>query len=148
MALERRKLALLGKVLLRLKKITIEQLGEALNVQKEKNIKKMLGEILVELGHISKGELQSALALQFQYPHITISRYRLDREIINLVPEEVAKRYKLIPLDRFGKIITIAMLNPLDREAITTIAKITGLEVRIFVSNWQELDETINLVYR
>ena len=128
--------------------ITLEQLSQALIIQREKYPNKMLGEILVDLGNITIDELHNALALQFQYPHIKIHKYKLSKEILDLVPKEVAQRYKLIPLDRFDNILTVAMFNPLDREAIKTITEITGLDIRVFVAFREELDETIALVYK
>lgn len=148
MALAREKLAPLGKILLDLKKITVEQLSRVLIVQREKYPDRMVGEILVDMGYLTTDDLHNALALQFHYPHIQIRKYKLDKKILELIPKEVAQRHKLIPLDKFGKIITIAMFNPLDKEALKTISEITGLEVRAFVSYREELDETINLVYR
>ena len=124
MVLERRKSAPLGKILLDLKKITLEQLSQALIVQREKYPDKMVGEILVDMGYMSTDDLHNALALQFHYPHIQIRKYKLDKDVLALVPKEIAQRYKLVPLDRFGKILTIAMFNPLDREALKTINKI------------------------
>lgn len=149
MVLERRrKLAPLGKILLNLGKITLEQLSQGLIIQREKYPDKMLGEILVDLGHITIDELHNALALQFQYPHIKINKYKLSKETLDLVPKEVAQRFKLIPLDKFDNILTVAMFNPLDREAIKTITEITGLDIRVFVAFREELDETISLVYK
>ncbi len=148
MALERRKSAPLGKILLDLKKITLDQLSQALVVQREKHPDKMVGEILVDLGYLTTDELHNALALQFHYPHIQLRKYKLEKEILDLIPKEVAQRYKVVPLDKFGKILTIAMFNPLDREALKTISQLTGLDVRAFVSQREELDETITLVYR
>ena len=145
---KRRKLAPLGKILLNLKKITLEQLSQALIFQREKYPDKMLGEILMDLGYITIDELHNALALQFQYPHIKITQYRLTKEVLNLIPKEIAQRYKLIPLDKFDKILTVAMFNPLDREAIKTISDFTGLDIRVFVAYREELDETISLVYK
>jgi len=145
---KRRKLAPLGKILLNLDKITLEQLSQALIVQREKYPDKMLGEILIDLGYITVDELHNALALQFQYPHIKITHYKLEKEVLDLIPKEIAQQYKLVPLDRFNKILTVAMFNPLDREAIKKIASITGLDIRVFVAYREELDDTISLVYK
>lgn len=149
MVLERkRKLAPLGKILLNRKTITREQLNQALLIQKEVYPGKILGQILVDLGYVSTDELHSALGLQFQYPYIKITQYKITKEVLSLIPKEVAHRYKIIPLDKFDTILTLAMFNPLDREAIKTVTKITGLEVRVFVAGRKDLDEVIDLVYR
>ena len=148
MALERRKSAPLGKILLDLKKINLEQLSQALILQREKYPEKMLGEILIDLGYINNDDLHSALALQFNYPHIQISKYKLSEEILSLIPKELAQKYKVVPLDKFNDILTVAVFNPSDRQALEVISKITALEVRVFVAYREELEETIALVYK
>jgi len=144
----KRKLGTLGKILLDRKTITHEQLNQALLMQKEIYPGKMLGQILVDLGYVTTDELYTTLGLQFQYPHIKIVQCKITKEILNLVPKEVVKRYKVVPLDKFDTILTLAMFNPLDQEAIKTITEITGLNIRVFVASRKELDEVINLVYR
>ncbi len=147
MALERRKLSSLGKILVKLKKITLTQLNKVLAIQKE-NPSRRLGDIFLELDYITRDDLHNALALQFQYPFINISKYKLSKEIIKIVPKEIAKRYKLVPMNKFKKILTIAMFNPLDEEALQVISELTGLKIRLFVSSREELDEVIDSVYK
>ena len=146
--LERKKTTFLGQLLLRLNKITAEQLREALLLQKNEQPRRMLGEILINQGVISREELYYALALQFLYPHVEIGRYKLNKEVINLIPQEVAMRYQLVPLDRFSDILTIGMANPLDREAIKTIEEMTHLKVRVFVVYVQDLKNAFDLIYK
>ena len=148
MVLERKKVAYLGQILLKLNKITNEQLKEALVIQRSEYPDKPVGEVLIDLGYITRDELYNALALQFLYPHIEISRYKLDKEIIDLIPAEMARRYKVIPLDKFGNILTLAMFNPLDKEAIEAIGKITGLKIRGFVVDREDLQQALELVYK
>lgn len=144
----KRKSALLGKILLNRKTITREQLNQALLIQKEVCPDKALGQILVNLGYMSTDELHTVLGLQFQYPHIKITQYKITKEVLSLIPKEVVKRYKVIPLDKFDTILTLAMFNPLDRKAIKEVTEITGLDVRVFVAGRKDLDEAIGLVYR
>lgn len=144
----KRKLAPIGKILLNRKTITREQLNQALLLQKSTYPDRVLGQILIDLGYVSTDEIYNALGLQFQYPYIEITQYKIAREVLSLIPKEVAKRYKIIPLDKFDTILTLAMFNPLDKEAITIVTKITGLEVRVFVAGRKDLDEIINLIYK
>ena len=148
MVLERRKIASLGQIFIRLGKITPEQLKEGLTVQKEKCPDKPIGKILIDLGYITTDELYNAIALQFLYPHIEVQRYKLDKAVTDLIPKDIARRYKLIPLDKFGAILTIAMFNPLDQEAIDVVAKITGLKIRVYIATLEDLEEVLGLVYK
>lgn len=144
----KKKVATLGKILLNRKAITREQLNQALLMQKEVYPGKILGQILLDLGYVTTDELHTALGLQFQYPYIKITQYKINNEVLGLIPKEVAKHYKIIPLDKFDTVLTLAMFNPLDQEAIKAVTKITKLEVRVFVADRKDLDETIDLVYK
>ena len=148
MTLQRRKLATLGQILIKLNKITIEQLKEALLLQKDKYPQMRLGEILIEAGFITLQELHNALAFQFLYPHIEIRRYRLTKEIIELVPKDIAYEHKIVPLDRFDNILTVAVFNPLDKKAKDIVQKATGLQVRIFVASLEDIEETLEIIYK
>ncbi|MCK4917621.1 MAG: hypothetical protein KAJ79_02425 [Candidatus Omnitrophica bacterium] len=147
MALERRKISLLGKILVKSKKISLKELNDVLVIQKE-NPSRRLGDILIESGAITSDDLHNALALQFQYPYLNVSKYKFSKEILDIVPKEMAKRYKLLPMDKVKNILTIAMFNPLDEEALQVISELTGLEIRLFVASREELDEVIHSVYK
>ena len=53
-----------------------------------------------------------------------------------------------MPLDKFRDILTIAMVNPLDREVIEKVEQITGLKGRVFVCFRKELEEAVNMLYK
>ncbi|MFA5271307.1 MAG: hypothetical protein WC412_03070 [Candidatus Omnitrophota bacterium] len=148
MPLERKKIASLGQVLLTLRKITAEQLKEVLLLQKQSFPHRPLGELLIELKYATKDDIHKALALQFLYPQIELHRYKLDQEIIRLIPKEIAYKYKMIALDKFGNILTVGMLNPLDKEAIDIIEKLTHLKTRLFMVTEEDLEHTLSLLYK
>jgi type IV pilus assembly protein PilB len=148
MPLERKKIASLGQVLLTLHKITNDQLKEVLFLQKQNTPHRPLGELLIELGYATKDDIYKALALQFLYPQLELPRYKLEHDIINLIPKDIAYKFKLIALDKFGNILTVGMLNPLDKEAIDIVEKFTHLKTRIFMVNEEELHRTLELVYK
>lgn len=148
MPLERKKIASLGQVLLTLHKITQEQLKEVLFLQKQSLPHKPLGELLIELGYATKDDIHKALALQFLYPQIELHRYKLEQDTVRLIPKDIAYKYKLIGIDKFGDIFTVGMLNPLDKEAIEIIEKLTHLKTRIFMVNEEDLERTLALIYK
>ena len=148
MVLKRRKLGSLGQILIRLGKITPEQLKKTLSLQREQHPNKFLGELFVELQFITKEELYNILAFQFLYPCIDIQNYKLTESILHLVPKEIALKYKLVPLDKFSGILTLAMVNPLEKEAIDAVEKVTGLKVRVFVAALIDIEKILSLIYR
>lgn len=148
MPLERKKIASLGQVLLTLHKITVDQLKEVLLLQKESLPHRPIGELLIEHKYATKDDIHKALALQFLYPQIELHRYKLEQEIIRLIPKEIAYKYKLIALDKFGNILTVGMPNPLDKEAIDIVEKLTHLKTRLFMVSEEELERTFTLIYK
>jgi len=123
-------------------------LKEALLLQKNKYPDKNLGSILVSLGYVTEDEIYTALALQYAYPIININRYKFNEDVINVLPKEIVLKYSILPLDKFRDILTIAMVNPLDREIIEKVEQITGLKVRVFVCFRKELEEAISMLYK
>ena len=143
----RRKSSTLGQVLIKNGKITAEQLKEALQIQKTRYEGKMLGEVLVKEGYISEDDLYAALSAQFMYPSVDVSRYAINPDVLTFVPRELAVSHQMIPLDRFGNILTLAMVNPLDKEGTMAVEQSTGLKTRAFIVSRKDYDDTIGAVY-
>ncbi|MCX7661608.1 MAG: type II secretion system protein GspE, partial [Candidatus Omnitrophica bacterium] len=97
----------LGELLVERKVITSQQLEKAIAVQKEKG--GLIGEILVELGFAKEEDIAQALTAQYGFPFLPLSNYEINPEIIKLIPLRVAKQYLLIPIDKIGNNITLAM---------------------------------------
>ncbi|MFH1645428.1 MAG: ATPase, T2SS/T4P/T4SS family [Candidatus Omnitrophota bacterium] len=113
--------------------ITQAKLKKALAYQKEKGGK--LSDVLVELGFIKQEDFLSALSQDLNIPLINLAKYNADPEVINLIPIEIVKQYKLLPLSKIGSTITIAVCDPLDIFAIDDIKSLTGYEVRLMLAS-------------
>jgi type IV pilus assembly protein PilB len=122
----------LGGILMSEGLVTPEQITEALEKQKETG--NLLGEILVELGYITENNLVKTLSMQFQFPFISPMNYEISKEVLELVPAEMMYRHLFIPLDKFGNILTVAMGGLLEEEVVQEIKKLTGCDVRIYIS--------------
>jgi type IV pilus assembly protein PilB len=122
----------LGGILMSEGLVTPEQITEALEKQKETG--NLLGEILVELGYITENNLVKILSMQFQFPFISPMNYEISNEVLELVPAEMMYKHLFIPLDRFGNILTIAMGGLLEEEVVQEIKKLTGCDVRVYIS--------------
>ena len=77
-----------------------------------------LGQALVMLGYISQDELISFLVKQCKIPHISLADYSIDPRIVRLLPADLCRRYKLMAIDKLGSILTVCMVNPLDMDAL------------------------------
>ena len=143
----RRKSSTLGQVLIKNRKITAEQLKEALQIQKTRYEGRMLGEVLVKEGYINEDDLYAALSAQFMYPSVEVGHYTVDRDLLSLVPRDMAARHLMLPLDRFGNVMTLAMVNPLDKDGIEAVESSSGLKVRAFIISRKDFDDSIGVIY-
>lgn len=109
----------LPAILLEQGKASLEQLEHALAIQKETGA--FLGEILVEEGILDERSLLSFLAKFCKIPHLSLLDYLIDAEVAALVPKEVCLEYRLIPIDKLGRNLTIAMVNPLNTKALEVV---------------------------
>lgn len=109
----------LPALLLQQGKASREQLERALAIQKETGA--FLGEILVEEGILDEKSLLSFLAKFCKIPHLSLLDYLIDAEVAALVPKEVCLQYRLIPIDKLGRNLTIAMVNPLNTKALEVV---------------------------
>jgi len=135
----------LGDLLLKEKRITPEQLQEALTYQKQKGGK--LGFALVSLGFTKEAEITALLSKQFGVPSIAIGQFQIDPSVIKLVPAETAQKYQIIPLSRSGATLTIAMTDPTNVFAMDDIKFMTGYNVEPVVASETEVDEALHRYY-
>lgn len=122
----------LGELLRERKIITDAQLKEALEIQEQKG--DLIGEILISLGYAKEEEIAQALTVQYGFPYIPLDNYEIDRETINLLPEGIIRKYGVIPLDKIGTTLTVAMVNPLNAEALEELGALTKCDIQPFVT--------------
>jgi type IV pilus assembly protein PilB len=123
----------IGELLLKEKKITPQQLQEALNYQKANGGK--LGLNLVKLGFVRDEEITALLSKQYGVPSINLAQFEVDAAVIKLIPSETAQKYQIIPLSRSGATLTIAMTDPTNVFAMDDIKFMTGYNVEPVVSS-------------
>jgi len=136
----------LGELLIERGIINKRQLENALGVQKEKG--GLLGEVLVELGLVKEEDIAQALTCQYGFPYLPLKNYEIDCEVIKTIPKHVAKQYCLIPIDKIGKNLTLAMANPLNIQAIEDAEMITKCVVQTFVSTATDVRKAIEKYYK
>jgi len=135
----------LGELLLERGIITEAQLEKTLKIQKEKG--GLIGQILVMLGYAKEEEIAQALTVQYGFPYLPLEYYEINAEAIKLIPENVAKQYNLIAIDKMGDLLTIAMSNPLNVQAVEDIELITKCKVQVFVSTMTDVNNAIKKHY-
>ena len=133
-------------ILLKSKHITKEQLDRALDLQKEKGIP--LRRVLVEKGIITEDALLSLFSEQLYMPALRLAKYKFDQEVINLIPERMAKLYNIIPLSRIGSTLTVSISDPLNIFALDDLKNFTGCNIDIVLSPEDEIAHAIETQYR
>lgn len=135
----------LGELLLEKGIINEVQLEKALKIQKEKG--GLIGQILVMLGYAKEDEIAQVLTVQYGFPYLPLESYDISPEVIKLIPENVAKQYNLIAIDRIGNLLTISMSNPLNSQAIEDIEVLTGSKIQVFISTMTDINNAIKKYY-
>ncbi|MDO8749452.1 MAG: hypothetical protein Q7J72_10130 [Candidatus Omnitrophota bacterium] len=136
----------LGELLVEKALVTQEQLDEALELQKDKG--GLIGEILVELKYTTEDDIAKMLTAQYGFAYLPLSNYEIDQSLINLIPERVARQYCLIPIDKIGTNLTIAMSNPLNSQAVEDMETLTSCSVQTFVSTASDIKQAIERYYK
>ena len=123
----------IGELLLKEKRITPEQLQEALNYQRQNGGK--LGFNLIKLGFVKDEEITALLSKQYGVPSIALSQFEIDPAVVKLVPAETAQKYQIVPLSRAGATLTIAMTDPTNVFAMDDLKFMTGYNVEPVVAS-------------
>ena len=140
------KTSKIGVILVKNNIITEKQLQEALKIQKQ-NPEKRIGEILVELKYLTDEELLNALSMQFGIPIVNLSKYEIKDDIIKILPEDMIKKYKVIPINRFGNTLILAVDDPSNIAAIDDIKFYTGYNIDIVIASIKDIKATIDRIF-
>ena len=135
----------LGELLLKEKLITQEQLSKAIDEQRSGGGR--IGFNLTKLGFVDEKELTEFLSRQYGIPSIDLSSTEIDPEIIKLIPEDVARKYQIIPVSRAGSTLTIAMADPSNIFAIDDVKFLTGYSVETVVASEAAMKGAIEQYY-
>ncbi|MBW7874434.1 MAG: type IV-A pilus assembly ATPase PilB [Candidatus Cloacimonetes bacterium] len=135
----------LGDALVEKGLITAAQLQEALT--KGKLSGKRVGIILIEMGLVTEKEIVRVLSEQLNVPQIDLSNYLIEPSTVKLIPEHVARRHQLIPINKVGNKLTVAMVDPLNILAIDDVALMTGLVVKPVIVTAKDLNDALDEAY-
>ncbi len=107
----------------------------------------LFGEALVNLAFATEEDIAQALTCQYGFPYLPLANYEIDPEVIRSVPANLCGQFCLVPIDKIGKSLTLAMANPLNVKAVDDVELITGCTVQAFVSTTTDIRNAIKKYY-
>jgi chromosomal replication initiator protein DnaA len=136
----------LGELLIEQRLITQNMLDQALALQKQRQIP--LGKILLQLGYVTEEDLNTILSKQFGSIYINPRGFSLkDNQVLDLIPEETARKYKCFPIELIDQHLTIAMSDPWDTQAIQDLTESTKLTIQPIFSRKEWILQIIDKYY-
>lgn len=114
---------------------------------REKDSNQKLGDVLLQKGFITEQQLIEVLEFQLGIPHVSLYRYPFDTKLFSIVPKDVAKRNLLIPLKKDGEKLFVAMADPMDFYTIDDLRLSTGFQIEAAIATKDDILRAINKYY-
>ncbi len=137
--------ARIGNLLVKDKKISVEQLEEGLKRQREKGGN--LGSNLIELGYVDESDLTEVLAKQLGVQSVELKMDEIDEDVVSIIPAEVSMKFNAIAFEKSGKILKVAIADPTNSFALDSIKLITGCKVEPYISSETAIHKIIENVF-
>jgi type IV pilus assembly protein PilB len=122
-----------------------EQIEEAIALQKIKGIS--LDKALLEKGLINEKDLLMLLVRELNIPFINLSKYKIDPSLKEIIPERIARLYKIVPLSSLERTMTIALSDPLNVFVMDDLKNFTGKDIDVVMSTNTEILKAIDNFY-
>ena len=135
----------LGEILIDAGLLNPTNLENALSEAKKRNIR--LGNALISLGIISEDKMLDALSSQLSLRKIDLSKTIVDPAIGKLVPERLAKQFKMVPVTMVGDVLTVALSDPLNVFALDALKRDVNANIEIALSNERDILKAIDYVW-
>ena len=104
--------------------------------------------ILLDLKLAKEEEVAAELTTHHAFPYLPLKYYEINPDAVKMIPKELATEHLLMPLDLFNDNLMIAMVNPLDLQAIRKVGNISKCSVQVFVSTLSDITTAIAKHYK
>ena len=131
----------IGDLLIEYKKITREDLEEALRLQKEFNLR--VGETLIELGKVTKNDIEWVLSKQLDIPFVIVENINLDPKLISKFSEELLVGNRILPLYETDEEIAIATDEPLNQDVFESMEGFANKKIKLSSGNGEKIREIL-----
>jgi MSHA biogenesis protein MshE len=136
----------LGDVLVQQRLISQEQLQQTLDLQRTTG--KKMGRLLIETGIITEELLANGLARQLRIPFVNLKTFPFRADVVKLLPESAARRFKALVLEDKGDTLLVALGDPLDLFAFDELARILKRNIAIAAVPESSLPVAFDRLYR
>ncbi len=137
----------LGEILVKNNLINRDQLGKALEEQKLSGNQLRIGSILINQKLLTEEQLTSFLSKQYGVPSVNLGDYEIDPAVIKIIPPEVVQKYQLLPVNRAGATLIVAVSDPSNLFAIEDIKFMTGYNIEMVVASERDIKNSIDKYY-
>jgi len=135
----------LGELLVRNNLLTQEQVNKAVSEQKMN--KERFVATLIRLKYINEDDLSAFLSRQYGAPAINLAEFEVDTDVVKLISGDVVQKYHLVPINRAGSTLIVAMSDPSNIFAIDDIKFMTGHNVEVVVATESAIKDAIDRYY-
>jgi type IV pilus assembly protein PilB len=135
----------IGELLVKENLLTKEQLRDAR--AEAKGTGDRLGAQITKMGLLDESELADFVAKQYGVPSINLDEFEIDRAVIELVPEEVAIKHNVIPVNRAGSTLILATSDPSNIFALDDIKFLTGYNIQAVVASEEAIRRSVDRYY-
>jgi chromosomal replication initiator protein DnaA len=136
----------LGELLLEEGRLRPEDLKQALAQQNRNG--GLLGEILVQSNLLEQDALLAFLMKLHESSAVSLSDYNVDEQAVSQIPEQVCEKHCLLPIDKLGRILTMAMVDPLDTQALEQAQSYCpDVRLKPLLCSWQDFQEVFKRIY-
>ncbi len=139
----------LGRVLIKMGKLTRDKVHKALQVQKESAQKQPLGQVLLTLGYITETDLNLAQAFQLGMPYIDVKDIDIPDEVVHQITGQMAMTYRVLPVeyDKNNNALTIAVDTADNFRATDDLRTLLGYTVKAMITDPEALEDALGRYY-
>jgi type IV pilus assembly protein PilB len=135
----------LGEILIEAGLLTEGQLRQALVDHKKQGLK--LGQYLIRQGIVHESQIMEVVSTQLKVEKYSPDKYAVDVSLSKVIPAEMARKHQLAPLSKKGYLLTIAMVDPLDIDALDAVEAHANIEVKPLICTEQDLNQIMGSLY-
>ena len=137
----------IGQILINSGDITEEQLEEVLEKQRNSETKKRIADILIEDKIVTEQQVCRALEKQLFMPYIDLDTVTIPEEIATIIPEEMATKNMVIPIEQDGRFLTVAIADPLNYKGLKDLSIATRMKIMPVIAEPSKITTKLREIY-